>query len=82
VRALNEVAAARGQSLAQLALAWTLREPRMTSTLIGASSVERRAAGGYVAALERLDLSDDELAEVERHADAAGVDIWAGPHEE
>lgn len=80
MRALNEVAAARGQSLAQLALAWTLREPRMTSTLIGAPSVEQLEEN--VAALERLDLSDDELAEVERHADAAGVDIWAGSHEE
>ena len=56
LRALNEIAAARGQSLAQLALAWTLRDPRVTSTLVGASSVEQLEQN--VAALERLDLTD------------------------
>ena len=63
LRALNEIAAARGQSLAQLALAWTLRDPRVTSTLIGASSVEQLEAN--VAALERLELSTDELAAID-----------------
>ncbi|HET7045892.1 MAG TPA: L-glyceraldehyde 3-phosphate reductase [Gaiellaceae bacterium] len=64
VRALSELAAARGQSTAQLALAWTLRDPRMTSTLVGASSVEQLEQN--VAMLERLDLAADELAELDR----------------
>ncbi len=64
VRALRELARARGQSTAQLALAWTLRDPRMTSTLVGASSVEQLEAN--VATLERLDLAAGELAEIER----------------
>jgi L-glyceraldehyde 3-phosphate reductase len=75
IRALNEIAAARGQSLAQLALAWTLRDPRVTSTLIGASSVEQLEAN--VAALDRLDLSEDELAEIERYATDSEINIWA-----
>ncbi len=64
VRELSRVAERRGQSTAQLALAWTLRDPRMTSTLIGASSVEQLEEN--VAALEQLDFSDDELAELDR----------------
>ncbi len=75
VRALNEVAARRGQSLAQLALAWALRDPRMTSLVIGASSVAQ--LDDDVAALRRLDLSPDELDEIDRHATDAGVNIWA-----
>jgi L-glyceraldehyde 3-phosphate reductase len=75
IRALNEVAAGRGQSLAQLALAWTLRDPRMTSTLIGASSIEQLEAN--VATLDRLELSDDELAEIDRHAVDSGINLWA-----
>jgi L-glyceraldehyde 3-phosphate reductase len=76
IRALNEIAAGRGQSLAQLALAWTLRDARVTSTLIGASSVEQLEAN--VAALARLDLSGDELAEIDRYAvDSGGINIWA-----
>ena len=63
LRALNEIAARRGQSLAQLALAWTLRDPRMTSTLVGASSVAQLEAN--VAALDRLDFTSDELAEID-----------------
>ena len=66
VRALNEIAARRGQSLAQMALAWTLRDPRMTSTLVGASSVEQLEQN--VRALERLDFADEELAEIDRIA--------------
>jgi L-glyceraldehyde 3-phosphate reductase len=66
LRALNELAARRGQSLAQMALAWTLRDPRMTSTLVGASSVEQLEAN--VAALDRLDFEADELAEIDAHA--------------
>jgi L-glyceraldehyde 3-phosphate reductase len=75
VRALNEVAARRGQSLAQLALAWALRDPRMTSLVLGASSVAQ--LDDDVAALRRLDLSPDELEEIDRHATDAGVNIWA-----
>ena len=63
LQALNEIAVRRGQSLAQLALAWTLRDPRMTSTLVGASSVAQLEAN--VAALDNLDLSGDELAEID-----------------
>jgi L-glyceraldehyde 3-phosphate reductase len=74
IRALNEIAAGRGQSLAQLALAWTLRDPRITSTLIGASSVAQLEDN--VGALARLDFSDDELAEIDRHAVEAGINIW------
>jgi L-glyceraldehyde 3-phosphate reductase len=75
VRGLNEIAARRGQTLAQLALAWTLRDERMTSTLIGASSVEQLEAN--VAALERLDFTDDELAEIDRFATESNINIWA-----
>ncbi len=75
IRALNEIAQRRGQSLAQLALAWTLRDPRMTSTLIGASSVEQLEDSLH--ALENLALSDDELAEIDRSATESGINIWA-----
>ena len=75
VRALNDVAARRGQSLAQLALAWALRDGRMTSLVIGASSVGQLEDN--VAALDQLELSDDELAEIDRHAVEAGINIWS-----
>jgi L-glyceraldehyde 3-phosphate reductase len=75
VRALNEVAARRGQSLAQLSLAWALRDRRMTSLVIGASSVGQLEDN--VAALDRLDLSEDELQEIERHATESDVNLWA-----
>jgi L-glyceraldehyde 3-phosphate reductase len=75
IRALNEIAAGRGQSLAQLALAWTLRDERVTSTLVGASSVEQLEQN--VASLERLAISDDELAAIDRHATEGGVNLWA-----
>jgi L-glyceraldehyde 3-phosphate reductase len=75
VRALNDLAAGRGQTLAQLALVWALRDPRMTSLVIGASSVDQLE--GNVAALDRLDLSEDELQEIERHATEADVNLWA-----
>jgi L-glyceraldehyde 3-phosphate reductase len=74
IRALNEIAAGRGQSLAQLALAWTLRDPRITSTLIGASSVAQLEDN--VGALKRLDFSDEELAEIDRYAVDSGINIW------
>jgi L-glyceraldehyde 3-phosphate reductase len=75
IRALNDVAAARGQSLAQLALAWVLRDPRVTSVLIGASSVAQLEAN--VGALDRLALSDDELATIDADAVDTGINRWA-----
>jgi L-glyceraldehyde 3-phosphate reductase len=75
VRALNEIAQRRGQALAQMAIAWTLRDPRVTSALIGASSVAQLEQN--VAALDKLDFSDDELAEIDRHAVDVGINIWA-----
>jgi L-glyceraldehyde 3-phosphate reductase len=74
IRALNEIAAGRGQSLAQLALAWTLRDPRVTSTLIGASSVAQLEDN--IGALQHLDFSDDELAAIDQRAVDAGINIW------
>ncbi len=75
VRALNEIAARRGQTLAQMALAWTLRDPRVTSTLIGASSVAQLQSN--IAALDRLLFDDDELAEIDRYATEGNVNLWA-----
>jgi L-glyceraldehyde 3-phosphate reductase len=75
VRALNEIAAGRGQSLAQMAIAWVLRDRRVTSALVGASSVEQLEAN--VAAVDRLDFTADELAEIDRHATESGINIWS-----
>ncbi len=75
IRALNEIARERGQTLAQMALAWVLRDGRMTSTLIGASSVEQLEDN--VAAVKRLDFSAGELAEIDQSAVESGVDLWA-----
>ena len=75
VRALNEIAKQRGQSLAQMAIAWVLRSERVTSALIGASSVEQLEAN--VAAVDNLAFSDDELTAIEQHAVEAGVNLWA-----
>jgi L-glyceraldehyde 3-phosphate reductase len=75
VRALNEHAAARGQSLAQMAIAWVLRDPRVTSALIGASSVEQ--LDDSLGALDDLDFTRDELAAIDEHAVDAGINIWA-----
>jgi L-glyceraldehyde 3-phosphate reductase len=75
VRALNDIARERGQSLAQMALAWTLRDPRVTSALIGASSV--RQLEENVRALEQLTFSDDELRAIDEHAVEAGINLWA-----
>ncbi len=80
IRGLNEIAQQRGQSLAQLALAWTLRDPRVTSTLVGASSVDQLEAN--VAALDRLNLSDDELAAIDRFAIDSGINLWAASSRE
>jgi L-glyceraldehyde 3-phosphate reductase len=75
VRALTAVAEQRGQSLAQLALAWALRDPRMTSLVIGASSVAQLDAN--LDALDDLALGDDELAAIDEHATEAGINLWA-----
>ncbi len=80
IRSLNEIAQRRGQSLAQMALAWTLRDPRITSTLIGASSVEQLEAN--VAALDRLEFTPEELAEIDGHAVDSDINIWAASSSE
>ena len=74
VRSLSEIAQRRGQTLAEMALAWTLRDRRVTSTLVGASSVAQLEAN--IAALENLDLSAEELDEIDRYATESGVDQW------
>ncbi|MCC2593685.1 L-glyceraldehyde 3-phosphate reductase [Tessaracoccus sp. OS52] len=80
IQALNEIAKSRGQKLAQMALAWVLRDERVTSTLIGASSVEQLETN--LGALENLDFADDELAAIDEHAVEAGVNLWAKATEE
>jgi L-glyceraldehyde 3-phosphate reductase len=79
IRSLNELAGRRGQTLAQMALAWTLRDPRMTSTLVGASSVAQLE--NNVAALERPDFTDEELAEIDRYATESDINLWAASSE-
>jgi L-glyceraldehyde 3-phosphate reductase len=75
VRALAEIAAGRGQSLAQLALSWALRDPRVTSVLIGASSVAQLEEN--LAAAGRSDFTAEDLAAIDRDAVDAGINIWA-----
>jgi L-glyceraldehyde 3-phosphate reductase len=75
VRALNQLAAERGQALSQMAIAWVLRDPRVTSAVIGASSLEQLEEN--IAALERLDFADAELEAIDRHAVESGINIWA-----
>jgi L-glyceraldehyde 3-phosphate reductase len=77
VRALHDIAQRRGQLLAQMAIAWVLREARVTSVLIGASSVTQLEQN--VAALDHLGFSADELAEIDRHAVEGGIDLWRAP---
>lgn len=77
VRALNEIAKGRGQTLAQMAYAWVLRDPRVTTTLIGASSPEQVREN--VAVATRLDFTADELAEIDRFAVEGGVNLWEKP---
>jgi L-glyceraldehyde 3-phosphate reductase len=74
VRALNDMARQRGQTLAQMAIAWTLRDPRVTSSLIGASSVGQLEDS--LGALDNLDFSDEELATIDRQAVDAGINLW------
>ncbi|NHI20655.1 L-glyceraldehyde 3-phosphate reductase [Phycicoccus endophyticus] len=74
IRALNRMAKARGQSLAQMALAWALRDPRVTSVLVGASSVEQ--LDDSLDAVKKLRFSRDELAQIDKHAVEAGINLW------
>ncbi len=80
VRALNSVAERRGQKLAQLALQWAVRDPRVTSAVIGASSVEQLDTN--LDAVEGPPLTDDELAEIDRYAVESGINLWAESTEE
>ncbi|MFP8781275.1 L-glyceraldehyde 3-phosphate reductase [Hydrogenophaga sp. RWCD_12] len=77
VRALNGIAQARGQSLAQMAVAWVLRHPGMSSALIGASKPEQITE--LVEALDKLDFSADELAAIDQHAVDGGINLWKKP---
>jgi L-glyceraldehyde 3-phosphate reductase len=79
VRALSEIAERRGQTLAQMAIAWALRDERVTSALLGASSVAQLEQN--VAALQRRDFDEGELAEIDRHAQEGGVNLWAASSE-
>jgi L-glyceraldehyde 3-phosphate reductase len=74
IRALNQIAEGRCQALAQMAIAWVLRDPRVTSALIGARTVEQLEDS--LAALKRPDFTADELAEIDRHAEESGIDLW------
>jgi L-glyceraldehyde 3-phosphate reductase len=74
VRGLNDIAKRRGQSLAQLAIAWVLRDDRVTSALIGASSIQQLETN--LAALDGPPFTDEELAEIDKHAVDSGIDLW------
>ena len=76
IRALNEIAGRRGQSLAQMALAWLVRDERVTSVVVGASSVAQLEQN--IAAVQHLDFSAEELAEIDNHAVEGGIDLWRG----
>jgi L-glyceraldehyde 3-phosphate reductase len=75
IRALNDIAARRGQSLAQMAIAWSLRDPRMTSVVLGASSVKQLE--NNIASLNNTSFSDEELAEIDKYATESGINLWA-----
>jgi L-glyceraldehyde 3-phosphate reductase len=75
IRSLNEIARLRGQTLAQMAMAWVLRDPRVTSALVGASSVEQLEAN--VAALDHVEFSPEQLDEIDRYATDSGINLWA-----
>jgi L-glyceraldehyde 3-phosphate reductase len=77
IRALNDIAADRGQTLAQMAIAWTLRDDRVTSALVGASSV--RQLEDSLGAVGNLGFSDEELSMIDKHAVEGGINLWAGP---
>lgn len=75
LQALNRMAKKRGQTLAQFALSWVLRDQRVTSVLVGASSVEQ--LDDSLGALDKLDFTDDELKKIDKHAVDAGINLWA-----
>lgn len=75
IRALNELAKQRGQTLAQMALAWVIRDPRVTSTLVGVSSLAQLESN--LAALNNLVFTDQELAAIDENAQEAGINLWA-----
>jgi L-glyceraldehyde 3-phosphate reductase len=77
VRALNDIAQARGQSLAQMAVAWVLRDARVSSALIGASRPEQITE--LAGAVQRLEFSADELAAIDQHAVDGGINLWQRP---
>jgi L-glyceraldehyde 3-phosphate reductase len=77
IRALNDIAHGRDQSLAQMAIAWALRDPRVTSVLIGASSVAQLEQN--VSALDHLEFTAEEIATIDRYAVDAGIDLWRTP---
>jgi L-glyceraldehyde 3-phosphate reductase len=79
IRGLKAIADARGQSLAQMALAWVLRDPVVASTLVGASSVAQLDEN--LGALNNLDFSDAELTSIDEYATEAGVDLWRSSSE-
>jgi L-glyceraldehyde 3-phosphate reductase len=79
VRALNEIAAGRGQTLAQMAIAWILRDQRVTSALIGARNVEQ--LDNALDAVKNLHFTEAELKEIDRHAQEGGIDLWKNPRE-
>jgi L-glyceraldehyde 3-phosphate reductase len=79
VRALNEIAKRRGQSLAQMAIAWVLRDKRVTSALVGARNVEQ--LDNSLDALKNLQFADAELAEIDRYAHDGSIDLWKGARE-
>jgi L-glyceraldehyde 3-phosphate reductase len=74
LRGLNEIAKGRGQTLAQMAIAWVLRDPRVTTALIGASRWSQ--IEDSLGALDHLDFTMDELAEIDRYATEGGIDLW------
>jgi len=77
VRALDDIARSRGQTLAQMAVAWVLRDPRVTSALIGASRAEQII--DLAGAMKRLDFSPEELAAIDKHAVEGGINLWQKP---
>jgi L-glyceraldehyde 3-phosphate reductase len=79
VRGLNEIAKRRGQSLAQMAIAWVLRDTRVTSALIGARNVEQ--LDNSLDAVKKLAFTSGELAEIDQFAKDGGIDIWKGARE-
>ncbi len=79
IRALNDIAGKRGQTLAQMAIAWVLRKGRITTALIGASKPQQVV--DCVKALDNLEFTDAELAEIDKYANDANVNLWAASAE-